>query len=190
MAQESSSTFARTLHDVGIATWFGGTLMGAIGLNGAANAAEDPRERARIVNAGWARWTPVNLAAIGSYVTGGTLLTIGNKGRVASQRGVLKNALIMGGLALGAMAATAYSRVLGQRVIDAQDPPIDSGTTPTDETPPDVEKAQRQLKVLQWAVPGLTGAMLVVNSRMGEQQRPSEFVKGTLRRVLPDRLAA
>lgn len=33
----------RAAHDLGAAAWFGGSLMGAIGLNGAAAAATDPR---------------------------------------------------------------------------------------------------------------------------------------------------
>jgi hypothetical protein len=43
-----------------------------------------------------------------------------------------------------------------------------------------VAKAQRQLKVLQWVIPALTGAVLVLNARMGEQQRPAQ-VSGGLR---------
>jgi hypothetical protein len=31
MAQDN--TLARSLHDVGLAAWFGGSLMGAVGLN-------------------------------------------------------------------------------------------------------------------------------------------------------------
>ncbi len=34
------------LHDVGLAAWTGGSSMGAVGLNGAVAALEDPRERA------------------------------------------------------------------------------------------------------------------------------------------------
>jgi hypothetical protein len=37
MAEDN--TVARSLHDLGLAAWFGGSLMGAVGLNGA--AAED-----------------------------------------------------------------------------------------------------------------------------------------------------
>jgi hypothetical protein len=48
-----------------------------------------------------------------------------------------------------------------------------------------VAKAQRQLKVLQWAIPALTGAMLVVNAAMGEQQRPARVVGGLLGRLRP-----
>ena len=60
----ATNTVARSMHDVGLATWFGGSLMGAVGLNGAAGEVSDPPQRARVANSGWARWTPVNLGAI------------------------------------------------------------------------------------------------------------------------------
>ena len=50
------NTVARTLHDVGLAAWFGGSLMGAAGLNGAAAVVDDPAQRLRVANSGWARW--------------------------------------------------------------------------------------------------------------------------------------
>jgi hypothetical protein len=31
----ADNTLSRSLHDLGLATWFGGSLMGAVGLNGA-----------------------------------------------------------------------------------------------------------------------------------------------------------
>ena len=45
-------------------------------------------------------------------------------------------------------------------------------------------KAQQQLKYLQWGIPILTGAMLVLNARMGEQQRPTQVSGGLFRRLL------
>ena len=66
---------------------------------------------------------------------------------------------------------------------------ITSGTTPLGSTPPDVAGAQRQLKALQWAIPGLTGAVLASSSLHEEQQRPSEVLKGTIQ-GLPSRAAA
>jgi hypothetical protein len=43
-----------------------------------------------------------------------------------------------------------------------------------DTVPQEVARAQRQLTALQWVIPVLTGAVLVVNARMGEQQRPAQ----------------
>jgi len=46
------NTFVRSLHDLGAAAWFGGSLMGALGVNGAAAEVRDPTDRARVAAAG------------------------------------------------------------------------------------------------------------------------------------------
>ena len=178
MAQDS--TLARSLHDLGLATWFGGSLMGAVGLNGAAAVVDQPAQRLRVANAGWARWTPVNLAGIAAHVAGGAVLLAGNKGRLATQRGVATATVAKAAVTGLALAATAYSRALGQRLMEAGDVPVEGGTTPAGDTPPELTNAQRQLTVLQWLIPGLTGAALVLNALMGEQQRPQQVTGGLL----------
>jgi enoyl-CoA hydratase/carnithine racemase len=183
------NTLAHFLHDAGLAAWFGGSLMGAIGVNGAASDVDDPRQRARVANAGWGRWTPINLVAIGAHLVGGAQLMKANKGRVATQKGVLGNTKVKLALTAGALGATAYSRLLGQKVMNAGDVPVAGGTDSLPSTPPEVAKAQKQLKALQWAIPGLTGAVLASSSLHEEQQRPSEVLKGTLQ-ALPSRAAA
>ncbi len=182
---KSSNSIVRALNDLGLAAWFGGSLMGAIGLNGAAAQVDQPGERAKVANAGWARWTPANLAAIGAYVVGSLWLTGANRGRLAGQKGVAKTSLLKTALTATAMAATAYSRALGQKVMDAATPAVEGATEPTSATPPEVADAQRKLKVLQWAVPALTGATVVLDSRMSEQQRPLEVAKGVVQRLNP-----
>jgi len=175
----------RALHDLGLAAWFGGALMGAIGLNGAAAEVDHPRERVKVANAGWARWTPANLAAIGAYTVGSLALTGANRSRLGGQQGVGTVALIKTGLTAAAMAATAYSRKLGQTLMNADDPAAEGATEPSAATQPEVAGAQRKLKVMQWAIPVLTGATVVINSKMGEQQRPTEVAKGVVRRLNP-----
>jgi hypothetical protein len=179
-----NNTLARTLHDAGLAAWFGGSLMGAIGLNGAAAEVDDARQRARVANAGWARWTPVNLSAIGAHLVGSAALTWANKSRLAGQSGVAGVATMKTVVTLAALATTGYARILGQKVMNAGDVPVEGGTSPSAATPPDVAGAQRKLDGLQWVIVGLTGALLALNARMGEQQRPQEVTRGVLRRVL------
>ena len=186
---QNRNTFAHFLHDAGLAAWFGGSLMGAIGLNGAAADVDDPRQRARVANAGWGRWTPFNLAAIGAHLVGGAILLKENKGRVTTQKGVLGNTGVKLALTGGALGATAYSRLLGQKVMNAGDVPVAGGTASLPSTPPEVAKAQKQLKALQWAIPGLTGAVLASSSLHEEQQRPVDVLKGTLK-AAPGRAAA
>lgn len=171
-------TTIRSLHDIGLAAWFGGSLMGAVGLNGAASAVDDPRQRGRVANAGWDRWTPVNAAAIGAHLVGGAGILATDSHRLKGQKGVFAASALKAGLTAGALGATAYSRALGRKLSQAGDVPAESGAQPHATTPPALASAQRQLGALQWAIPGLTGAMLVLNAYQGEQQRPSEVVSG------------
>jgi enoyl-CoA hydratase/carnithine racemase len=181
MAQRN--TLAHAMHDIGLAAWFGGSLMGAIGVNGAAADVDDPRQRARVANAGWNRWTPFNAVAIGAHLVGGYQLLKANKGRVATQDGVLANTNTKLALTAGALGATAYARVLGKKMQAAGDVPVAGGTDSLATTPPEVAKAQKQLSALQWAIPGLTGAMLASSSLHEEQQRPTQVVGGVIKRL-------
>ena len=185
----ADNTVSRSLHDLGLATWFGGSLMGAVGLNGAAATVDEPKQRLRVANRGWNRWTPVNLAGIAAHLVGGAILLAANKGRVASQQGVATATVIKTALTGAALAATAWSRALGAKLDRAGEVPVEGGTDPSADTPEDVAKAQRQLKVLQWVIPVLTGAVLVLNARMGEQQRPAQVSGGLLGRLRPGRAA-
>jgi hypothetical protein len=185
----ADNTVSRSLHDLGLAAWFGGSLMGAVGLNGAAAQVEEPKQRLRVATAGWNRWTPVNLAGITAHVAGGLILLGANKGRVASQQGVAQATVVKTALTGAALAATAWSRALGAKLDQAGDVPVEGGTDPSIDTPQDVAKAQRQLKVLQWVIPALTGAVLVLNAHMGEQQRPAQVTGGLLGRLRPGRAA-
>ena len=88
-----------------------------------------------------------------------------------------------------ALAATAWSRALGAKLNQAGEVQVEGGTDPSTDTPEDMAKTQRQLKVLQWVIPTLTGAVLVLNARMGEQQRPAQVTSGLLGRLRLGRAA-
>jgi hypothetical protein len=183
----TTNAIARPLRDVGLATWFGGSLMGAIGLNRAAREVDDPRQRVRVAGTGWARWTPVNLGAIAVHGIGAIELARTNGHRVRLEDGVHvpPAAAAQAGLTLAALGATAYSRLLGRKLIEAGDVPVESATKPANETPPEVKRAQRQLRALQWTVPVLTGALLVLTSRTSEERRSSRFSRRRFRRLVP-----
>lgn len=196
-----TNTLARSLHDVGLAAWFGGALMGAVGLNGASEEVADPKDRLRVANAGWGKWTPVNLVAIIAHGIGGLQLIRGNQARVKGQEGVRQYTGVKTTVTLAAAGATVYSRTLGQKLMDAEADAArhspasggleaESGVTPGPTTPEDVAKAQRQLRIVQWVIPALTGTVLVLSARMGEQQRPQEVVSGLIDRVIPGRSAS
>ena len=172
------NTLSRSLHDLGLSAWFGGTLANAVALNAAAGEAGSASDTGRVANAGWDRWTPVNAAAIGAHLVGSVGQLLGNRGRVARQQGVAGMSVLKTALTAAALGATAYSRVLGQVVSGAGAVPAKSGTKPSKRTKAEVAAAQEQLDTLQWVIPALTGALVAVSSYAGEQQRPSEVLRG------------
>jgi hypothetical protein len=180
---QTNDTFARILNDVGAAAWFGGSLMGAIGLNGGAAASNDPDERLRVANAGWAAWTPVNFVAIAGHVAGAAMLTVGNRGRIAGQHGVASAATIKFGLTVAALGVTAAARMAGKKMEQGSGAPTTGVTEPGAGTPPEVAKSQRAQRVLQWMVPALSGGIVVMNAVMGEQERPQNVMSGVVERL-------
>ena len=141
------NTVVRSMHDLGAAAWFGGALMGAIGVNGAAAAVREPRDRARVASVGWAKWSPVNAAAIAAHLVGGGAILYANRRRAKHQSGVTANTvtkIIATGAALG---ATVYSGALGAKTAQGDGHAAHGATEPSSDTPDDVASAQRQLQV-------------------------------------------
>jgi hypothetical protein len=175
-------TVIRSMHDLGLAAWFGGSLMGALGVNGAAAKVKEPTERLPVASAGWARWTPVNALAIGAHLFGAVGELVTESPRVFAQAGVGRMSVVKTGLTVAALAVTGYSRILGKKIDQAGTPNVEGTTEPNAATPSGVASCQRQLKVLQWAIPALTGAMIVVTAFAGEQQKPGQVLRGILNR--------
>jgi hypothetical protein len=174
------NTVVRSLHDLGLGMWFGGSLAGAVGFNGAAADVPDEKLRLRVANAAWARWTPVNLVGIAAHLVGGAGLLYANRGRVAAQQGVAATTVAKAVLTGAALGVTAYSRALGKKLEAAEGEPVEGGTESSPATSTDIAKVQRQLKVCQWLVPGLTAGLHVLNALHGEQQRPQQQLPGIL----------
>lgn len=126
------NTLSSSLHDLGLSAWFGGTLANAVALNPASAQATTASTTGAVANSGWDRWTPANAAAIGAHLVGSVGQLVGNRQRMAAQKGA---------------------------------------------------DAQRQLDALQWAVPALTGALVVISAFAGAQQRPQKVRSGVKARV-------
>lgn len=187
------NTTIRSLHDLGLAAWFGGSLMGAVGLNGAAAQADSPQERLELSSLGWARWAPVSAAAIGMHAVGGIGLIATNKSRLAGQPGATANTAVKAALTVAAAGLTAYAGALGKKVYQHQDEGGVGATEPSPLASTELQKAQKQLKAVQWAIPAVTGVLVVMGAQQGEQQRPQSLVRNQLSRLtshVPDRLSA
>lgn len=178
----AGNLLARSAHDLGAAAWFGGTLMGAVGLNGATGKAKDPKERTRLSALGWAKWTPVQIAAFALHGIGGVGLILGNKGRVAAQDGVASNTTVKTVVTVLGMALSLYSGIQGKKVGELAAQGGDGATEPRPGASDELAKAQSQLKVTQWLLPVVSGIVVVLGAQQGEMQRPENVKKGLLKK--------
>ena len=174
------NSFIRAANEVSLAVWFGGSLMGARGLERGAAAADGAEHR--VESTAWSAWQPVQVAAIATQLASGAALTIANRKRLAGQRGVATTSAIRAGVTGAAIAMTILAARTGAKIAAHED------DTERDET--ELQPGERRLRVAQWMVPALTGALVVMDAFMGEQQRPKHVVRGTIERVLPDSLRA
>ncbi|HEU0101577.1 MAG TPA: hypothetical protein VFR07_04595 [Mycobacteriales bacterium] len=179
----STHPVIRHLHDLGLAAWTGGSLMGAVGLNGAAASVQDPRERSRVSTAGWNRWAPVNAAAIGAHLVGATGLLINDWPRVRGQKGVAASSVAKTAVTAAGLGVAAWSAALNRKMDGAVPVPVAGATEAAADTPADVAATLRQLKVVQWLNPLAGFAILAVGAWQSEQQRAAQETKGRLQRL-------
>jgi hypothetical protein len=174
------NTVVRSMHDLGLAAWFGGGLMGVVGLNGGTAKAKDPSERLRLSSIGWARWAPVQLAAVAVHGIGGIGLILGNKARLAGQGEARSNTLVKTVITGAAGAATVAAAIAGSQILKHSDETAEGATEPDSGSSPQLATAQRVDKVLQLAIPLLTGVLIVLGAQQGEQQRATAGLAGTV----------
>ena len=169
----SRNTVIRSLHDLGAAAWFGGSLMGAVGLNGAADAVRDPQDRARVASLGWAKWAPVNAAAI-------SVLTSSAAGHCCMRTGTERNTRAG---SKRTRSPRSLSRALPLRrphtavSSEPRSPQQTANTSrvlpnrrprPPTRSPP----LSGKLQYVQWALPALTGAHRRSGSAAGRAATP------------------
>jgi hypothetical protein len=176
-----SNTVLRSMHDTGLAAWFGGSLMGAVGLNGAAAKVDNPTERLEVSSAGWDRWAPVNAAAIGAHLAGAAGMLLAQR-RDIPLKGLGRQSAAKTALTAAALGATAYARVVGKKLDNAGRVPVEGVTEPTAGTPDGVSSAQRQQKVAQWIVPLSTGVLMVMTALLDERQKSRSGLSGLVSR--------
>jgi hypothetical protein len=159
------STSVRATHLVTNAAWFGGSLFGAVGLNPASREPDTERERVEVSGTGWERWGPVQGGAIALHLLTGLAIVADNRNRVAVHPPTTAAVVAKTTLTGAALASTAAAWIYGTRLGDA------SGEDGHPRDPQAAEAARRKLSWLQWTTPALTGAILVLDAQLGEQQR-------------------
>jgi len=141
-----TNTVARVANDLGMAAWFGASLMDAVGLDPLAQRAGD----AGTIRSARHRTFPMEMGAWGAAVVGATRLARENRGRLGRQAGVARVAATKTLLLALASSTTVLAGALEAR----KSPPASA------------------VRLLHATTAVLTGKLLIADARLGEQQRP------------------
>lgn len=190
---DDSHVLAQSVHDLGAALWFGGSVMGVAGVNKAGNDLRDGVDKVRVAESAWQRFAPAQWTGIAAVLLAGSQLTRASRGRLVAQHGWARAGGTKAAVAVLGAGASAYAAYTGRKIgqlteaaqqrgalVDVQD-----ATTPNSQTPPEVATWQRRQKIGQYLVPALSGANIVLNSYLVQTYRPGATAEGLLRRVLP-----
>ena len=169
-------SITKAVHDIGLATWFGGTLMGVIAMNPAVEVLDDPEERGKMVDEGWARFQPWAAAGLTATIVTHVLMRRNPPRRPSDN---FKNTARLKDLFLVAsVVSSVASMALGEYAVH-QEPdaytPIESATTPTEDTPPETEAAQGGLTVASWGQL-ISGIGLFVTSAILAAEREKKII--------------
>jgi len=178
MVNDTLQNTTHALHDVGLAAWLGGAMFGKFGLNPAVAGISDKSERGKVANLAWNGYNVVNsvglgTAAAGSFAARSTEL---NGGRLTDTERTLfrvQDVLMAGAVVTGIANFVQGGRLAKQAPGGAV--PVETGTKPAPETPPEAARIQRSLEVLG-NVNILTGVALVavnaIQSRLAVSRPP------------------
>lgn len=119
--------------------------------------------------------------------------TRASKGRLAAQHGWARAGSTKAAVAVAGAAATAYAAYSGKKISDltrqaeAAGRPVDvqDASIPNAQTPPEVATWQKRQRVVQYLVPALSAANIVLNAYLVQTYRPGAAAKGVIRRLLP-----
>lgn len=166
----------RAVRDMGLAAWFGSSLMG-LGVLGHAipDAIPETRERLRVVDAGWKGTRGLTAGAAATYVIGVGLVRFEGKPfqdgmprwLTEGPESPLRAALTA--TALGAAVGAKRAREKGLRELEQR--PATTGTVVTTEEPPEVARRIRTSRILRGLVAACTGALMYSHIKEEAQKR-------------------
>ena len=142
---EASNT-AKIIHNIGLATWFGGALFGQVALNPTIERISDRNERGLVLNEAWGRFNAVNVAAIAATLLTWRLGSLKDDAELRAPALTRVKNLLLGGAAVTGVA----SSILGARIAKQSsggDTPVESGTQPAPETPEEAASSQRMISL-------------------------------------------
>ncbi len=159
---KEASKIGKVAHNLGISTWFGGTLFGQVSLNPAVGSISNRRERGRVLNDAWARFQVINLPAMLSTLLGWRLGGLRDEAQLRAPGLTRAKDLLLGGAAFNTVTSAALGATTAALSAGGATP-VRSGTRPAPETPPAAALAQRLLRISGNGSLALLAAAIVVS---------------------------
>ncbi len=141
----------RALHDLGLATWFGGQVFGKFALNPVVQRIGNPKDRGKVVNSGWFTFNPIGFGGLAAaaavhYAARKTEMRDARlapvERRLARAEDLLLATSSVLTLATGVQGARLARQAPGGAV------PVKTGTKPLRRTPPKAAALQRSIETL------------------------------------------
>ncbi len=176
---ETSNT-AKIVHNIGLATWFGGALFGQVALNPTIERISDKNERGRVLNEAWGRFNAANVVAIAATLLMWRLGSLKDDAELRAPVLMRIKNLLLGGAAVTGIA----SSLLGARIAKQSsegDTPVEAGTQPAPETPEEAASSQRLISLTGPSNLALLVGVIVVSAVI-ENSAPKP--RGVLSRLL------
>lgn len=183
----------RSLHDIGLASWFGGSVFGSVALPRdpsqlppSLQVADSSKKSASVSSvleaaeaAAWQRWNPVLAGSMVAHLVGGAGLLAWNWQRHKHQSGVATTTVVKTALTAAAVGLTVGAAIDGVRAERLRESaPDDDGAAEAR------ERIERRMRVIGPLIPATTGALLVLGALESEEQRPREMARGLVQSAI------
>jgi len=189
MSTDDSHVLSQAVHDLGAALWFGGSVMGAAGVNKSGGDLRDGLDKVRVAGSAWQRFAPAQWAGIAAVLGAGARLSAADSDRLVAQHGWARAGSTKAAVAVAGAAATAYAAYTGQKVGKLAEQQgaalqVQDANTPSAQTPPELAAWQKKQRAAQYLVPLLSGANIVLNSYLVRTARPGATLSGLAGRLI------
>jgi hypothetical protein len=177
----------QVLHNVGMATWVGGSMFGRFAHNPSLRRISSRPERGAVANAAWNSFNVINgasLAAVGAGHVAGRLTELRDDNLSAREKPLVRamDVFTAVGVLTGALTGIQGARLAREAPDGAV--PVETGTRAAPETPPRARRIQRSINVLG-VVNLLSGVGLVASTGLFWRSAVSRppLRRGLLRRA-------
>lgn len=171
MVTDTLANTTRAAHDIGLAAWLGGAMFGKFAHNPALRRISSRPERGAVANAAWNGYNVVNALGLGAAAVGwaAARATETRPDKLSGRERTL--ALMKDGLMATSVVSGILNGIQGTRLAKmAPDGavPVETGTEPAPETPPQAAKIQKSLGTLGTLNIASGAALVAVNGVLAQ----------------------